>query len=70
MSDTMTTLAPHQQRVVAERAELSAKLIALAGFFATGTFQTLDAAERARMFRQIAIMADYVMILDERIAAF
>ena len=41
----MTTLAPHQQRVVDEKNELSDRLSKLLCFFQTPIFAGLDAAE-------------------------
>lgn len=66
----MTTLQPHQQRVVDERLELDAKRMRLAGFFGSPPFNRLPLAEMERLHRQAKIMAEYSAVLGERIAAF
>ena len=66
----MTTLAPHQQRVVDEFAELSDRLSKLLSFFQTTIFAGLDAAERTRLRNQARFMDGYAAALQERIAAF
>ncbi len=63
-------MAPHQQRVIDEKADLEVKIEALGKFFSNPLFLKLDEAERERLKRQHAIMADYRDILQERIAAF
>jgi hypothetical protein len=64
------TLAPHQQRVVKEKAELDGKLEALCAFIKGERFMSLDVAECQRLLTQSRAMADYSVILGERIAAF
>lgn len=66
------TLAPHQQRVVAEKAELDAKLEKLSAFISSDGFSTIvaDEEERGRLVCQEEVMKDYSEILGERIAAF
>jgi hypothetical protein len=64
------TLAPYQQRVVKEKAELDGKLEALCAFIKGERFMSLDVAERQRLLTQSRAMADYSVILGERIAAF
>lgn len=67
----MTTLAPHQQRVVDEKIELDKKVTALNAFLRTSAiFPTLDAAEQERLRDQNQVMHRYSEILGERIAAF
>jgi len=67
----MTTLAPHQQRVVDEKAELDTKANALSNFIGLSPiFETLDAAEQERQKVQIDLMWRYSEILGARIAAF
>ena len=66
----MSTLAPHQQRVVDERAELSDRLSKLLNVFQTPIFVGLDAAEKARLRSQARFMDGYCAVLEERIAAF
>lgn len=68
----MTPLQPHQQRVVAEHAELLGRLHALRQFIGneTGPFRTLDRDERKRLRRQEEVMTEYAEVLAERVAAF
>lgn len=42
-------LAPHQQRVVAEKAELDEKLNKLEAFFESPIYNKLDCSERKRL---------------------
>lgn len=63
-------LAPHQQRVVDEKAELDDRLTKLCAFTKTMTFASLDSDERNRLDQQAATMAMYSDILADRIAAF
>jgi hypothetical protein len=66
----MQELAPHQQRVVAEKQELDARLGALTKFFGTPTFNGLDSSEVIRLRRQHHFMTGYLEVLGDRIAAF
>ena len=66
----MTTLAPHQQRVVDERAELADRLARLHDFLRTPAFSALAVAERLRLRNQAHFMTGYLDVLAERIAAF
>lgn len=66
----MTTLAPHQIRVVDEKNELVEKRNALTKFLATEMFNSLDEAEQARLKKQAHIMEQYSEVLVERIEAF
>lgn len=63
-------LAPHQQRVVAERDELNEKLIKLQAFTLSAVFMGLPDDERSRLHRQERAMLEYSAVLSERIAAF
>lgn len=63
-------MAPHQQRVVTEKDELSEKLAKLLAFFQTDTFAGLSEAERSRLRNQARFMDGYAAVLEERIAAF
>lgn len=63
-------LAPHQQRVVDERAELDERLQKLMTFTCTPTFAALPGPERDRLAKQADTMAKYSEILGERIEAF
>jgi len=65
-----TGLAPHQQRVVDEKAELDDKIAKLAAFFGANIFRGLDIAEKARLSSQHAAMKIYSQVLGERIAVF
>lgn len=65
------TYAPHQQRVVDEKAELDDKAKKLSAFIGESPiFPTLDPAEQERMKEQNDIMWQYSEILGKRIAAF
>ena len=67
----MTTLAPHQQRVVDEKAALDEKVILLTQFITSNpVFSSLPLDERGRLKRQRLAMIEYSDILGERIAAF
>lgn len=67
----MTTLAPHQQRVVDEKTALDEKATALTNFIGLSPiFETLDAAEQERLREQNDVMWQYSEILGARIAAF
>jgi hypothetical protein len=63
-------MQPHQERVVAERNELSERIEKLAAFFETDLFSSLPTAEARRLCRQYGHMKSYLDILDERIEAF
>lgn len=61
----------HQMRVIEERNELQAKLMALHGFICKGSvFETLDVSEQDRLREQANIMGQYDDILKARIDAF
>lgn len=66
----MTQLAPHQQRVVAERDELADRLAKLLAFFQSPIFAGLSAAEQTRLRSQARFMDGYLAVLGERIEAF
>lgn len=63
-------LQPHQQRVVAEKAELDDKLAKLNAFGRTPLFASLPADEQGRLNRQHLLMEQYSAVLGERIADF
>ena len=65
-----TPMAPHQQRVVAEREELVHKIDKLTEFLKGDTFKSLPADEQDRLNRQLAIMEQYSNVLAERIVHF
>lgn len=60
----------HQERVVAEKQELSDRLSKLLAFFQGPIFPTLSEAERSRLRNQARFMDGYAAVLEERIAAF
>lgn len=66
------SLAPHQARVVAEKAALDENLVKLKVFIDSEKFTALvpDMAERARLSRQRTVMEEYSDILFARIEAF
>lgn len=64
------SLQPHQQRVVAEKADLDEKLAKLLAFFQTPAFRGLSVDEQSRLHSQAAYMKGYSTVLGERIAAF
>ncbi|KVD35441.1 hypothetical protein WI84_16360 [Burkholderia ubonensis] len=65
-----SVLAPHQQRVVDEKAGLDERLSKLNAFFGTPIFTGLDEDERERLSEQARVMGEYSRILGDRIAAF
>lgn len=65
-----TELAPHQQRVVAEKAELDVRISKLRTFLMSETYLTLGQMEQQRLDEQLRHMAGYSDVLDRRIGAF
>lgn len=63
-------MEPHQERVIAEKAELDARLKKLRAFIASDAFESLPIEEAQRLARQASIMLNYSAVLGERIAAF
>lgn len=63
-------LHPHQIRVLLEATELIERHEKLSMFINSDGFHGLDDAEQERMKRQASIMAEYIAVLGERIAAF
>jgi len=63
-------MQPHQERVVAEKAELSEKVDKLETFIGGSIYTSLPAAEQMRLTRQYLIMQLYEQVLSERIGAF
>ena len=66
----MTQLAPHQQRVLAEKAELDERRAKLAAFTNGPIFGDLPEPERLHLNEQQRVMAEYSSILGARIAMF
>lgn len=60
----------HQQRVMAELAELVKKLEALKVFFTTDIFLKCSFEERDLLQEQSRLMTQYVNVLESRIALF
>lgn len=63
-------LAPHQQRVVEEKAQLDDKFEKLTTFQSTEIHAKLSCSEQHRLSIQWNAMKTYSRILGERIAAF
>lgn len=63
-------MQPHQERVVAEKEELSDKLDKLETFEGGAVYSSLPPAEQSRLSRQLLIMKLYEQVLSERISAF
>lgn len=62
--------APHQIRVIAERADLDARAERLRNFIMGDTFAGLPPDEQHRLRRQRMLMDELSAVLGERIAAF
>jgi hypothetical protein len=65
-----STMQPHQQRVVDEKAELDEKRAKLIAFFGTPIFAALPADEKERLEAQVHFMGGYSNVLSDRIAHF
>lgn len=63
-------LQPFQIRVLEEKEELDGRVERLGDFIAGAAFKHLDALEKARMRKQMALMSELSTILGARIAAF
>lgn len=64
-------LHPWQERVIAERSELGAKIVSLHTYIETSSaFQHLDAIGKALLEAQLHAMQAYKRILDLRISQF
>lgn len=67
----MNQLAPHQQRVLQEKAELDWRLSELGAFILDNPlYLQLPGDEQARLSAQSKAIGSYSDILGERIAAF
>ena len=67
MTQEQSNLQPHQQRVVAEKAELDERLTKLRGFIQSPLFAGLPKAERDLLMEQEEYMHAYSEVLDRRI---
>ncbi len=66
-----STVPPHQQRVIDEKAARDGEIDRLAAFIVSNpVFATLPQDEQARLRRQLNVMRELSVILGERIAAF
>ena len=66
-----STVPPHQQRVIDEKAARDGEISRLAAFIESNpAFPQLPADEQARLRRQLDVMRELSVILGERIAAF
>ena len=63
-------MAPHQERVVTEKAELDEKIAKLTEFTKGTIFAGLDYSERMRLETQLNYMQGYSHVLGWRIDAF
>lgn len=63
-------MQPHQQRVIAEKAELDVRIEKLAAFRLTEAYKALAAADRELLKQQYRAMQRYSNVLGERIARF
>lgn len=68
MSDR--TLKPWQQGVVEESTALKERISKLRAFVDSEEHGRIQESERARLGRQLSVMFEYAIILDERIAEF
>lgn len=66
----VSSMPAHQQRVVAEKAELDTKLSKLENFYLSKIFAGLPKDEQIRLSNQGGAMRVYSEILGARIAAF
>lgn len=66
-----STVPPHQQRVIDEKAARDGEISRLAVFIDSNpVFPQLPADEQARLRRQLDVMRELSVILGDRIAAF
>ena len=65
-----SSLPPHQQRVLAEKAELDDRLAKLQAFSLNPIFYGLPTDEQDRLQKQAVAMQAYSEVLGERITAF
>ena len=66
-----STVPPHQQRIIDEKAARDSEISRLAAFIdSTPVFPQLPADEQARLRRQLDVMRELSVVLGERIAHF
>ena len=70
VSDAVSGVAPHQQRVIDEANEVSEKMGKLTEFRTTTTFANLSCNERADLQEQLWAMRQYHDVLTRRIVRF
>ncbi len=63
-------MLPYQSRVVGESRELGIKIELLSEWLADDKFKTVPTDEQARLCRQLHVMREYKIILDQRIKHF
>ena len=63
-------MAPHEERVFAEKMELDVKIDKLGAFIGGDRFSALSDEARELMERQLAFMRGYSGVLGERIDLF
>ncbi len=63
-------MAPHQQRVVDEKAALDVKIEALGRFLGCSVYRELPAEEQDDLSDQRVLMLKYSAVLGRRIARF
>lgn len=59
-----------QQRVLQEKAELKTKADALAAFYQSGAYKSLDPIDQQLLHAQLNIMLAYINVLNLRISRF
>lgn len=63
-------MSPHQERVILEKNELDAKISSLSRFTGTDIFLTLSTIDKSLLFKQLAVMHRYSLVLKMRINLF
>lgn len=63
-------MQPHEERVVAERADLELKIDRLRSFIRDSRFERVSRFNRFLLLSQLEVMSSYATILTERIRLF
>ena len=63
-------MQPHEERVVAEKAELESKMEKLKVFFSGSIFHGLAEEDQSLLQSQYAVMKQYQEILEKRVNRF